>query len=128
MCLSLSKIHPGLPIVAIQDIRVYKLGWIIKEQFVPMWKTEFRYTKDEITAKVQLKITSSGCDSYPGYITEGYHSYNDLRNAQLDFFKQVAKSRGIRMVAGIFSIPKSTQYYQSGHEIVSEQIIYKGII
>lgn len=116
MCLHLTK--GNKPLIASEDITVYKYGMCRGDTFHPNFRTQFVYEELKVQPTVDLIITNYR-DEY--FIAEGYHSLPSL---------QVLKLLNSNSDVGVFIIPKGTPYYIGeffGQECYcSASIIYMG--
>ena len=125
-----------------RDTLVYKFGyiksWAIKLRkngtetvydstfFSPIFRMHYVYVKDILQPKVELVITETDKSIYQ--IKEGYHAWVSLDQHLIAYTRELFKQRGIKVEIGKFIIPANTPYYLQGNEIVSETIIYKGLL
>lgn len=99
---------------------VYKTGSENRDDsFSPYYYDAFIYLRDKPNKKIKIDI-----DFYPTpFITKPYWDINEGYHS----FKSVSMSITLRTAK--FIIPKGTTFYQNEYdEIVSENIIYKGVM
>lgn len=125
MCFTVDHIKPK---VAEKDINVYKIGFLKRGKFHPIWKNLFEYKVDEVTPKVELIIKY---DTFFGrVILEGYHSYSHA-GVQYNHrgLNEMLRQRGLTPVTAYLVIPEGARFYENEvGEFVSETIILKSIV
>ena len=121
-----------------KDIRVYKICTLEDNQLYSRIK-RFKYELLKVNAKIDIKFKQH-YGLY--YVSEGYHSYVTCRwyPKVLTYYKvlgviigdndlTLGKASFQDLVIAEFIIPKNTTYYKNNNgEIVSEQIIFTGIV
>lgn len=124
--------------VADKDIRVYKICTLEGNQLYSRIK-RFRYELLKVNVKIDIKFEQQ-YGLY--YVSEGYHSFVTCRwYPRLltyckilgviigDNYLTLGKASFQDLVIAEFIIPKNTTYYKNNNgEIVSEQIIFTGIV
>lgn len=123
--------------IAGEDIKVYKIVSYIKDSVISIHKN-YKYEPLKVNPTEDLRIMKTSDLDY-SYIDSGYHSYRNCRIVnyvdclQLSYKFAIydnllSISVSLRAVLGEFIIPKGAEYYENTNEIVSNMIIFTGII
>ena len=122
--------------IARRDITVYKLGRILKNEFISLYQ-DYTYEIKSINEEITL-IPRKHPAFYPlCMIREGYHSYISISMpySKLGLFSRkvyLGKNLGTLLLCNpyyiaTFIIPRGSKYFENTYgEIVSSNIIYTG--
>lgn len=137
MCFNILNPEAKVKHIASEDIKVFKIVSYIKDLVISIHK-KYIYEPLKVNPTEDLLIMRTS-DSYYSYIDSGYHSYRNCRIVnyvdclQLSYKFAIHDdilpiSVALRAVLGEFIIPKGAEYYENTNEIVSNMIIFTGII
>ena len=122
--------------IARRDITVYKLGRILKNEFISLYQ-DYTYEIKSINEEITL-IPRKHPEFYPlCMIREGYHSYISISMpySKLGLFSRkvyLGKNLSTLLLCNpyyiaTFIIPRGSKYFENIYgEIVSSNIIYTG--
>lgn len=137
MCFNILNSEAKVKHIASEDIKVFKIVSYIKDLVISIHK-KYIYEPLKVNSTEDLRIIRTSDPDY-SYIDSGYHSYRNCRIVnyvdclQLSYKFAVYDdiipvSVALRAVLGEFIIPKGAEYYENTNEIVSNMIIFTGII
>lgn len=137
MCFNILNPEAKVKHIASEDIKVFKIVSYIKDLVISIHK-KYIYEPLKVNPTENLRIMRTSDPDY-SYIDSGYHSYKNCRIVnyvdclQLSYkfatYNDILPiSVALRAVLGEFIIPKGAEYYENTNEIVSNMIIFIGII
>lgn len=137
MCFNILNPEAKVKHIASEDIKVFKIVSYIKDSVISIHK-KYKYEPLKVNPTEDLRIMRTADLDY-SHIDSGYHSYRNCRIVncvdclQLSYKFAVYDnilpiSVALRAVLGEFIIPKGSEYYENTNEIVSNMIIFTGII
>lgn len=137
MCFNILNPEAKVKHIASEDIKVFKIVSYIKDLVISIHK-KYIYEPLKVNPTENLRIIRTSDPDY-SYIDSGYYSYRNCRIVnyvdclQLSYKFAIHDnimpvSVALRAVLGEFIIPKGAEYYENTNEIVSNMIIFTGII
>lgn len=137
MCFNILNPEAKVKHIASEDIKVFKIVSYIKDSVISIHK-KYKYEPLKVNPTEDLRIMRTADLDY-SHIDYGYHSYRNCRIVNyVDCLQLSYKfaayddilpiSVALRAVLGEFIIPKGSEYYENTNEIVSNMIIFTGII
>lgn len=137
MCFNILNPKAKIKHIASEDIKVFKIVSYIKDSVISIHRN-YKYEPLKVNPTEDLRIMRTSDLDY-SHIDSGYHSYRNCRVLNyVDCLPLSYKfaihddilpiSVALRAVLGEFIIPKGAKYYENTKEIVSDTIIFIGII
>ena len=137
MCFNILNPEAKVKHIASEDIKVFKIVSYIQGSVISIHR-KYKYEPLKVNPTEDLRIMRTADLDY-SHIDSGYHSYRNCRIVNyVDCLQLSYKfaaydnilpiSVALRAVLGEFIIPKGAEYYENTNEIVSDTIIFTGII
>ena len=137
MCFNILNPEAKVKHIASEDIKVFKIVSYIKGSVSSIHR-KYKYEPLKVNPTEDLRIMRTADPDY-SHIDSGYHSYRNCRIVNyVDCLQLSYKfaayddilpiSVALRAVLGEFIIPKGSEYYENTNEVVSNMIIFTGII
>ena len=137
MCFNILNSEAKVKHIAFEDIKVFKIVSYIQDSVISIHR-KYKYEPLKVNPIEDLRIMRTSDPDY-SYIDSGYYSdrncrilnYVDCLQLSYKFATYdniLPMSVALRAVLGEFIIRKCAEYYENNNEIVSNMLIFTGII